>query len=351
MSDKWAKVSVDVEKHPYDGTQLGDGETDHKTSSRRPVLSIIFALGAFFLFGITNFLFGLVSELSDDIHKASLSSAILSWSGLGFMFVIACGFFVLSGRGFKGIPRKSFIFLCLIAGLTLGLGKLFIILALSFDPTSRGAVLALVACGSIVVAMMSRLLLKEKLNGTQFVGIGISVVGLALMAFVNSAAGWTAFLWGALCMLSFSTTNTILKIVGHFGMNSITATVIVWAGTGTMGVIGIIVTAAMGTLNDGLEDSVWQLIVPVVAGITLGLGLICLKIAVTIGEAGPAVAISLSNGILVVTLDVLILGYRLDVLKTVGMLITLAGVVVLSIAPIIKRFMEKRRMEKKVVPQ
>jgi uncharacterized membrane protein len=351
MSEQWAEeVHGDVEK-PDDGMQSGASDHHKASHQRRPVLSITFALGAFFLFGITNFLFGLVSELSDDIHKASLSSAILSWSGLGFMFVMACIVFMLSGRGFKGIPRKSFIFLCLFAGLALGLGKLFIILALSFDPTSRGAVLALVACGSFVVAMMSRLLLKEKLNGTQLVGIGISVIGLAVMAFVNSAAGWTAFLWGALCMLSFSTTNTILKIVGHHGMNSITATVIVWAGTGVMGVVGIIVTASMGTLNDGLEDSVWQLIVPVVAGITLGLGLICLKIAVTIGEAGPAVAISLSNGILVVTLDVLILGYKIDVVKTVGMLITLAGVVVLSISPIIKRFIDRGRMERKIAPQ
>jgi drug/metabolite transporter (DMT)-like permease len=68
------------------------------------------------------------------------------------------------------------------------------------------------------------------------------------------------------------------------------------------------------------------------AGIFLGLGMLGIKKAVTLGPAGPATAVSGSNAILVSLLDLGLLGHWLPPLKLVGMLTAIAGIVMLALA-------------------
>jgi len=68
------------------------------------------------------------------------------------------------------------------------------------------------------------------------------------------------------------------------------------------------------------------------AGVFLALGMLCIKKAVTLGQAGPATAVSGSNAVLVSLLDYWLLGHWLPSLKLAGMMVAIAGIAALALA-------------------
>ncbi|MCK4890997.1 MAG: hypothetical protein KAS97_13760, partial [Candidatus Aminicenantes bacterium] len=63
----------------------------------------------------------------------------------------------------------------------------------------------------------------------------------------------------------------------------------------------------------------------------LGLGMLTLKISLKKGPAGPAIAISGSNAVMVLLLDLLVFGHFPSLIKTTGMIIVLAGIITIAI--------------------
>jgi len=132
-------------------------------------------------------------------------------------------------------------------------------------------------------------------------------------------------------MLFFSITNFLLKVAGHYGMNSIIASLILWLSVGFVGVIFLAYYYATGTFPENKEAlSLPLLFAPVIAGVFLALGMYCLKLSLTTGPAGPAVAISAANALGVAMLSYIFLKEGLSGAKMVGMLMVIGGIVVMS---------------------
>jgi transporter family protein len=132
-------------------------------------------------------------------------------------------------------------------------------------------------------------------------------------------------------MLLFGTTNFLLKLAGRNGCDSVTASVILWLAVGACGLLAV---SGYRLVRGGLP-----LLAPaglgwlaLLAGGFLALGMLAIKRAVTLGQAGPAAAVSGSNSILVSLLDLALLGHWLPALKLAGMLTAVAGIALLALA-------------------
>ena len=140
------------------------------------------------------------------------------------------------------------------------------------------------------------------------------------------------WVYALLTMAFFGTTNFLLKVASHHGMNSIFASIALWISVGIMGLVFFTYYHGTGQLTIGTHDTSWLIIgVPVVAGVSLAVGMYCLKRAVTTGPAGPAVAISASNAIIVAVLSYAAFREGLSVTKIGGMLLVIFGIFIMSV--------------------
>ena len=172
-------------------------------------------------------------------------------------------------------------------------------LGLSSDATARGPIVAITSANSMLVALGAFTILQEKLSYKQLLGMLVIVGGIIVMALgAGTAASTKALLYGIATLVLFGITNFLLKYAGHHGSNSVTTAAILWLSAGVCGVLAIgYCLIRYGHLPGMQEPSLvlWAIL----AGLTLGLGMLCLKLAVTKGPGGPATAIIGSNAILV----------------------------------------------------
>lgn len=292
---------------------------------------IAYALLGFFGFGITNFLLGCIAHWSGGNVDASISAPILVWFAMGVAGGIAALLFRTTGRGYQGIPGKKFVWVAIVAGITLSAGMLTLKLGLASEPTARGPIVAITATNSMLVALLAYLLLKEKLTAKQLAGFFVIVTGLVTIGLANGVnASFKGLFFGLLTMLLFGITNYLLKYAGHHGTNSLSATAVLWLASGGVGLVGLMVTFGIGRGLAGL-DSPGIIVAALVAGLFLALGMFGIKTAVTKGPGGPATAITGSNALLVTFLDWAIFGILPPTQKTIGMFVVLLGIVVLAL--------------------
>jgi len=286
----------------------------------------LYAFLTFFLFGLTNFILGFISEKTSSISNASLYSAMILWVGMGFMGFIS--FILFRGRkeSLFEFKEKKHIFLSAIAGISLSVGMLTLKLGFFFDPMSKGPIVAIVSTNSLIVALLSLYFLKERLNRVQIIGFLIIVFGILMISLSNvNRASLTAIFFGFITMLLFALTNYILKFLGSRGLNSVKVVGVLWLFSGLFGVLAIGIDLFLSKGNILLlPDSIKTF--AFLAGISLGFGMLTLKIAVSKGPAGPIVAIAGSNAILVTALDYIFFGQMPIVLKITGMLIAILGI-------------------------
>lgn len=295
-----------------------------------------FALGALFFFGVTNFFLGFISEKSAKAPGVSLRAAMILWLGTGLLGIGGSAYFLLSGRGFSGLPRRNSALLPLAAGITLALGMLLLKTSLAANPLAKGPIVAVASSNSLVVALLAWVLLREKLSPGQLASFLFIIAGIVLLSMGGDGGGtFDAVGYAIAAMLLLGLTNFLLKLAGEQGCNSVTAAVLLWLSVGGCGVL------AFFWLR--LERAPWPWLEPaglgwlaLLAGVFLALGMLFVKRAVTLGQAGPATAVSGSNAVLVSLLDLSLLGHWLAPLKLAGMLMTVAGIVMLALARPIK---------------
>ncbi len=130
-------------------------------------------------------------------------------------------------------------------------------------------------------------------------------------------------------MLMFGITNFLVKYAGYTNMGSMFTSILLWLSTGITGLIFM-----MAYRNEFMENmkriSPWLILLPVFAGIALAIGMYAIKIALTNGPAGPTVAITAANAFLVALLAYIFMGEGLSWMKMVGMLVIVAGIVILT---------------------
>lgn len=144
---------------------------------------------------------------------------------------------------------------------------------------------------------------------------------------------WLFFSLAAL--LLFGLTNFSLGFIsekspGNPGA-SVAAAVILWLGTGLLGLAGVAGFKATARGFAGLpKKNSWLL--PLASGITLALGMLLLKISLAANPLakGPIVAVASSNSLVVVLMAGVFLREKLSAGQWAGFLIILAGIVLLS---------------------
>ena len=299
---------------------------------------LFFALAALLFFGVTNFILGYLSERSGGDPISSITASIFLWLGAGLLGLIGSSYFRVTGRGFSGLPRKDHFILPVIAGVTLAMGMLLLKISLAANPLAKGPMVALTSSNSLVVALLAWAFLKEKLSLGQWAGFLIIVIGIIIVSLAGKASGhFAAVVYGALAMALFGFTNFFLKLAGEQGCDSITVAVVLWLSVGGCGMLAFAWRWLEVSRLPSLQSPAlgW---LALLAGVFLALGMLCIKKAVTLGQAGPATAVSGSNAVLVSLLDYWLLGHWLPSLKLAGMLTAVAGIVILALsAPLKKR--------------
>ncbi len=292
---------------------------------------LAYALGITACFGVTNFLLGAIAELTYGSVQASLSAPIVLWTGMGVVGLVTALRWRFSGRGFAGLPSPGLALLAAVAGVTLAAGMLALKLGLAADPSGRGPIVALSSANSVIVALLAWQLLREKLTALQVAGMAVVVAGLATLALgAGSRASLRGVFFGLAAMALFGITNTLLKWLGSRGADSVTATAVLWLAGGAVGVAGLSGVWLSGRGLAGLENPL-GIGLAFVAGLFLAGGMYCIKRAVTLGPAGPATAIGGANALLVTALDWLIFDRFPPPMKMAGMVLALAGIVLLAL--------------------
>ncbi len=148
---------------------------------------------------------------------------------------------------------------------------------------------------------------------------------------------WVAYALGAFLM--FGITNFLLKYASIKGVPSIEGTVVLWLATGLVGMLAMLVMVAKGLFNPAINPKLANLdfkyfVVPMVAGITLAMGMYFLKSAMVFGKAGPVTAIALSNAILVAALSWILLKEPLSTSDLIGMALYVIAMLIFALKPL-----------------
>ena len=290
-----------------------------------------FAILSFLGFGITNALLGAIFEWSGRNPATPVTAPFILWLTMGFVGLVAAAVFAATGRGYRGLPAPRFAVVSAVAGVSLALGMLTLKLGLASDPGAKGPIVAIASTNAMIVAAGARVILREQLSRMQLVGMCVIVSGIVAMALgQGAAASLRGLAFGLATMVFFGITNFLLKYAGHHGADSVTATAILWLSAGGCGVLAIGATLLRHGSLPGMESPrliAWA----VVAGTTLALGMLCIKLAVTRGPGGPAAAITGSNSILVALFEFFAFAHVPPSMKILGMAIALAGIVFLAL--------------------
>ncbi len=147
----------------------------------------------------------------------------------------------------------------------------------------------------------------------------------------------SSYLWALFAVASFfllGIGNFLLKYSAAVGkIETVQGMALVWIAMGILGVVTLITLLATGRFKvAGIEPK--NFLIPVAAGIILGLGIFLLKVAMVLGRAGPAAAIALSNAVLVAILARFILGEALTRSDYIAMALFLAAIVIFGLKPL-----------------
>jgi len=289
-----------------------------------------FALASFLCFGITNSLLGAIFEWSHRNPDTSVSAPFILWATMGLVGVITAIVFKCKGRGYKGLPSKRFAWIAASAGVTLSLGMLTLKLGLASDPGAKGPIVAISSTNAMIVALGAWFILHEKLSKKQLFAMFIIVCGIATMALGHgTATSLRGLFFGLATMALFGITNFLLKYAGHHGADSVTATAILLLSAGVCGILAIGFNVIRFGHLPGMENTsliLWAIL----AGISLALGMLFIKLAVTQGPGGPAAAITGSNSILVALFEFFVFAHIPPTQKLIGMLVALMGIIILA---------------------
>jgi drug/metabolite transporter (DMT)-like permease len=289
-------------------------------------------MAALVLFGLTNFILGLIAESSGKDPAASIHAAMILWLGTGLLGIISSASSAAVRSSVAVLARERKWLVPAAAGVTLALGMFLLKSSLAGNPLAKGPIVAVTSSNSMVVALLAWLFLREVLSSGQWAGFLLIVAGIALVSLGGaSASHFNAVSLALLAMFCFGLTNFFLKLAGARGCDSVAAAVVLWLSVGACGVSAVAGNLALRSRLLALESGRLSLLA-LLAGMLLALGMLAIKKAVTLGPAGPAAAVSGSNAILVCLLDYWLLGHRLPALKLTGMLTVIAGIVTLALA-------------------
>jgi len=292
---------------------------------------VLFAAATFILFGLTNFILGYIGETSGNNSDTSISSIMLLWTGMGILGLIIFFSPAIDSGKIKDSFKMKLAPAGIFAGLTLALGMFTLKTGFISDPGSKGPIVAIASANAMFVAFTAWIFLREKLTRKQILGMVIILSGISLIALgSSSSASLRGIAFGISTLILFGITNYLLKYAGCKGGDPLVIAVLLWISAGCFGVTSLAVSRLSGRGLKGLDDPL-LISLSLMTGIILGLGMLTLKISLKKGPAGPAIAISGSNAVLVLLLDFLVFGHFPHIMKITGMFTVICGIAFLTI--------------------
>ena len=101
-----------------------------------------YALASFLCYGVTNSLLGAIYEWSGRDPDTPVSAPFILWATMGAVGVGAALLFKANGRGYRGLPSRGFVWIAVMAGITLSFklrGEPRVGLVYVGDGATRGA--------------------------------------------------------------------------------------------------------------------------------------------------------------------------------------------------------------------
>ena len=143
---------------------------------------LLYALGAFAMFGITNFLLKYASVKG----VPSIEGTVVLWLATGLVGALAILAMVVKGmfNPFNN-PRMAkvnptYFAITIVAGLTLALGMYFLKSAVALGKAGPATAIAL--SNAVLVATLSWLLLRESLSVSELIGMSLYVAAILIFA-------------------------------------------------------------------------------------------------------------------------------------------------------------------------
>ena len=156
-----------------------------------------------------------------------------SSASLGFLRYLTASLALAAvavGTKMKLPPRRDWPWFLLSGFFGFFLYMLLFNRGLSMVPSSMASVVS--ATIPALTALLSRLLGREKLNGVQWVAIGIELVGIAVLVAMNGGlSGGIGLLWMALSAIIFSIYNIIQQKITQSYTALQSSAYSIWAGT------------------------------------------------------------------------------------------------------------------------
>jgi len=235
------------------------------------------------------------------------------------------------GRAAPAWPPPRLAAVAVVAGIALSAGMLTLKLGLGAEPLSRGPIVAITSANSLLVAALAAVFLHERLQRGLWLALAVIVAGLAVLALHrSSAAGWRAILFGLAAMALFGITNFLLKFAASRGARPQAAITVLWLASGACGCLALILCQVSGRGLAGLESPGLKALA-FAAGLSLGLGMLSIKVALTRGPAGPVAAVAGANAVLVTLLDFLLLKQEPPAAKLLGMALVVSGILAMAL--------------------
>lgn len=304
---------------------------------------VFFAFVTLLGYGTSNFLASVIGKEAEDASNAGKSNGqvqLLTQGVAGLALTTA----VLAVRGSATYRDWRTTAALLAAGVTFSAGLLVLDIALAIDFRMAPFITGVLPFNAVLLVVACWLLLGEATTPLQMVAIAVACAGLAVMATADtSPAGLHGLLYGFIVACCFAGGNFLIKYASLRRVaDHATAVSVLWLAGGLTGAVFFAVeTAANGTPLKGLGNlnAAWGggassrlYVLSACSGVLLTATIALMKLTVSLGPAAPGMAIANANAIGVLALNTLFFRPPVRTQQIVGLLLSIAGVAVLSVA-------------------
>ena len=311
-------------------------------------LAIAWSLSACLLFGVQNYIIGYTNSLpGDDFYRTI---------GLLWLTTGACGLALLATRPKLGVfftdadesqfdaslsqsllktdlaapPLMYSSKLVTVAGgLAIGGAQLFMKLSFAEDPVAQGPLSSVVCADVILVSVLCHFFYAEHLNLVQWCSVATVFVGLVIMAGLfddSGAVNALGFAYAIAAMLCFGASVFSVRVAAVGGLSASSGFI---ARTLISGLAGCVLLLGAAWEDFGVANIVW----PLICGLLQAAGVYTINKALSVGPfTSISIAIFGSNSLVVLLLAAALEGHVPSPTALVGMALTAAGCVSVSLA-------------------
>ena len=301
-----------------------------------------FAFLALLFYGGSNFLSSVIGKEAADPPNAGRSNGQIQLLMEGVVGILGTSTIVLRGGCFTDGRSAAAL---VASGVILATGVLTLATALASDYRMAPFITGVLPINAVFLIVACRLLLGERTTPLQMTAIGVAVAGLAVMATADtSSEGLRGILFGLVVAGCFAAGNFGIKYASLRGVeHHVPSVCLLWLAMGAIGLAFFIIESlSNSSCLKGLDqlNAEWGGIssrrlywFSVGSAVLQTLAIGSMKLAVSLGPAAPGMAIANANAIAVLALNQIFFHTKIKPLQLVGLLISIGGVGLLSLAP------------------